>query len=225
TEEQALEEGLRQAAVSPQEFHELGEQVDQMEKKLATLSESRVQERLVVQATSGAAEESLLLEESLDGARRDLGGVEHRLSVYEKAAAALDEAVRSTLSSSREILERELAGHMAGITGGKYDWVSVAEDDLSLTLCSNEKGGQVPVGQLSKGTMDQLYLSARLALVTILFGGKKTPVILDDPLHSFDDNRLAGAVRLLDEFATERQIILFTCHDRYSRFGGRVVRI
>lgn len=225
TEEQALEEGLRQAALTPQEFHELGEQVDRMEKQLASLSEARLQERLVMESTSGAAEEALLLEESLEATSRELAGVERRLSVYEKTASAMEEAIRSTFSSSREMLERELAGHMASITGGRYDWVSVAEADLSLALYSTEKGGQIPVTQLSKGTVDQLYLSARLSLVNVLFGEKKPPVILDDPLHSFDDNRMAGAMAVLEEFAADHQLILFTCHDRYSRFGGRTVRL
>lgn len=224
-DEQSLSEGLRQTALSPHEFHELGEEVKRMEQRLASLAESRIQERLALESTRDAAEGLLLAEEFLEGARQDLSRVEHRLSVYEKAAGGMDEAIRSTLSSAREILERELAGHMVRITGGRYDCVSVAEEDLSLSLYSMERGGPVSTAQLSKGTMDQLYLSARLGLVNVLFGEKRPPIILDDPLAGFDDNRLAGAMEVLDEYAAERQVVLLTCHDRYSRFGGSVVRL
>ena len=40
------------------------------------------------------------------------------------------------------------------------------------------------------------------------------PLILDDALLAFDDDRLAEALHLLTELAAKRQVILFTCQHR-----------
>lgn len=224
-EERALSETPEFGDLSPQEIHALTEEAEKMEARLKALSASRMQEQLVLQSSRNAADEAMLAEEELSGALDALRSVEHRLGVYEKAAGVMEEALRSTLTTARDVLGRELSGHIARITGGRYDCVSVSDEDLGLTLLSTERGGALCAGEPSKGTTDQLYLSARLALAQLLYGDRKPPLILDDPLSNFDDLRLANAMTVLEDFASERQIILFTCHDRYSVFGGNVLRL
>lgn len=67
--------------------------------------------------------------------------------------------------------------------------------------------------RLSSGTRDQLYLALRLAACTVLLdqGDETVPLILDDPFLTYDEERMACAVRLLRHLARERQIILLTC--------------
>ena len=39
-------------------------------------------------------------------------------------------------------------------------------------------------------------------------------MVLDDALVRFDDDRLTAALKLLQEIAREKQVILFTCQNR-----------
>ena len=67
---------------------------------------------------------------------------------------------------------------------------------------------------LSRGTGEQLYLAMRLALAKV-YGAQAVPLplVADDILVNFDDDRGRATARLLDTFAAEgHQILAFTCH-------------
>ena len=71
---------------------------------------------------------------------------------------------------------------------------------------------------MSTGTIDQIYLALRLALIQRLSeSGESIPLLLDDPFASYDDDRLARTLRLLMRLADHFQIILFTCRDDVAR--------
>ena len=64
----------------------------------------------------------------------------------------------------------------------------------------------------SDGTIDQLYLALRLAVAEVV--APDAPLVLDDALVRFDDDRLKEALSLLQEEAAHKQVILFTCQSR-----------
>ena len=64
----------------------------------------------------------------------------------------------------------------------------------------------------SDGTIDQLYLALRLAVAQELT--PDAPLILDDALVRFDDDRLAAALGILKQESNTKQVILFTCQSR-----------
>ena len=64
----------------------------------------------------------------------------------------------------------------------------------------------------SDGTVDQLYLALRLAVAEELTPG--APLILDDALVRFDDDRLKNAMEVLEEAGKNRQVIVFSCQNR-----------
>ena len=45
-------------------------------------------------------------------------------------------------------------------------------------------------------------------------GGLKIPLICDDSLVHFDDDRAKATLPILEKISKERQVILFTCHER-----------
>ena len=67
----------------------------------------------------------------------------------------------------------------------------------------------------SDGTMDQLYLALRLAVAEELT--PNAPLVLDDALVRFDDQRMKAAVEILREMAETRQVICFTCQGREAQ--------
>jgi len=67
---------------------------------------------------------------------------------------------------------------------------------------------------LSRGAYDQLYLAVRIALSEIIYNGELPPLVLDDVLSSFDDERAARALEFFSCEAKKRQVIMFTCRER-----------
>ena len=49
----------------------------------------------------------------------------------------------------------------------------------------------------------------------------QAPLLLDDALLSFDDERLGEAMLLLRELSTKRQILLFSCSGREVRWNQK----
>lgn len=104
------------------------------------------------------------------------------------------------------------ASHLLSLmTGGT--WVEIRmKDDGRLVAVDVSRGEREPCF-LSMGTCQQLYLALRIALLECVEGvGNAVPVLADDILVNFDDERRKGAVRALSELAEKRQVILFTCH-------------
>lgn len=70
-----------------------------------------------------------------------------------------------------------------------------------------------PPQLLSLGTRQQLYLALRVALLmTAKNVGRSLPILCDDILVNFDDDRRREAVKVLIELSHYRQVVLFTCH-------------
>ena len=71
---------------------------------------------------------------------------------------------------------------------------------------------------LSKGTVDQVYLAVRLAVYDLCLREHQAPLILDDALAAFDDERMGRALDLLLELCREEQILFFTCQSREKAY-------
>ena len=86
-----------------------------------------------------------------------------------------------------------------------------------MTPSAQEAGQLLPheANQLSQGTEDQLYLAVRLAICEMVLPPEnEVPILLDDALVNFDDERMAAALDYLLELSSQRQILLFTCQRR-----------
>jgi uncharacterized protein YhaN len=99
------------------------------------------------------------------------------------------------------------------MTGGRYTRIStpLGEFDPSIfDAAERQKGNE----RLSTGTAQQLYPALRLAYIQSL--GERAPalpVLMDDVLVNFDDDRRERTAQLVAEFARDRQVVLFTCHE------------
>ena len=84
--------------------------------------------------------------------------------------------------------------------------------DFSLQAAAGEEDTLRDCLWRSDGTMDQLYLALRLAVAEELT--PEAPLILDDALVRFDDQRMKAAMEILKETSKNRQVICFTCQKR-----------
>lgn len=156
--------------------------------------------------------------------RTQLKAINHRISKLEDTYAALELAQKALSAASAE-LQRRFAPRISKraqelfhkLTGQRYDRLTLSED-LSLNTCTAEEDILRPAQWRSDGTVDQLYLALRLAVAEELT--PEAPLVLDDALVRFDDQRLETALDILKETAQNKQVILFTCQSRESKYQG-----
>ena len=148
-------------------------------------------------------------------------GLCDRLSALQAQYAAVTLAEEALQSAAAEVqsrfspaLAQETGRIFAALTNGRYDRAHI---DRKLSAEAGETAASIlhDSAYLSAGTQDALYLALRLAVARLLLPAD-TPLVLDDALVCFDDARLHTALRILQEEAATRQILLFTCQTRES---------
>ena len=162
--------------------------------------------------------DSLGSRETLEARHRE---ILQRIRRLEDTYAALTIA-QETLMEARAELQRRFApritrkaqSYLAQMTGQRYHTLTMSED-FSLRAGADREEILHDAIWRSDGTVDQLYLALRLAVAEELT--PQAPLILDDALVRFDDERMAQAVEILAELGKEKQILLFTCQGREAR--------
>ena len=142
----------------------------------------------------------------------ELARREGEYSAAESALNTLKTVYSQLQSRFSPELNRLASRYMSRLTGEQY---------ANLAL-DRQLGGEVtPTGAafsrsalyLSRGTLDQLYLSVRLAVCGLCLP-QHPPIVLDDALVAFDDHRMKLALELLLELAQNQQLLVFTCQNR-----------
>lgn len=97
--------------------------------------------------------------------------------------------------------------YFAFITENKY--IKIVLSESSGMKVQESSGIWFHVNELSRGTVEQLYVSIRLAMAKI-YMKNRFPMILDDPFVHFDHRRMNRLLSLLQIISKERQILFFT---------------
>jgi len=138
---------------------------------------------------------------------------------------AMDVLAESNIEVRRSFgsaLEKDAAEILSRLTNGKYAAMSVSKT-LDVAVEETDRFGSREVDYLSSGTADQAYLSLRLAISSLMSGeGENLPILMDDALAQYDDQRMKTALQYLAEYGENNQIILFTCHKWLSAEAEKV---
>lgn len=161
-------------------------------------------------------EEALGGLESLDTA---LAGLDQAIAQEEEELAALNLALEVLTAANAQLqtrfsplLNAKAGEWLARLTGGRYTALTFTRQFDTL---AQGEAGLKNAQFLSQGAADQAYLALRLAICLLALPGEDpAPLILDDALVSFDDERLRLALVALGELAEARQVLLFTCQSR-----------
>jgi len=151
----------------------------------------------------------------------DLGLVEEQLrqaierwQTVSLAGQTLEHVRRVYERDHQPIVLREASEFLARLTKGRYSriWAPL---DREVLLIDSAAGETLDVEKLSRGTREQIFLSLRLALVAAYARrGVELPMVLDDVLVNFDQDRATAAAAVLRDFAAAgRQILFFRCHE------------
>jgi len=141
--------------------------------------------------------------------------LENALEAYEA------ERQPAVIQSAQDIFTR--------LTGGRYTRLATPLGRFEPVVSGAASSGKPPE-RLSRATAEQLFLALRLSYIENLAGAHPAlPVLMDDVLVNFDDERRRAATRVIGEFALGRQVVYFTCHPAtvaaFAESGGEVATV
>lgn len=150
------------------------------------------------------------------------GAEEKRLEFRKKALQLAEEKMKGAAESlGRQTsgrLNRRASEIFSELTGGRYRGVSVGEK-MEITVWDGERN--IRADRLSRGTLEQIYFSVRMAAAELLLE-EPMPVLLDDTFAFYDEKRLESVLKWLS--SQKRQVIIFTCHKREQEILDKVSR-
>lgn len=213
-------EVLDQAERFPSRLAELREREQTLDAEIAELSERTGRAKSQLEEWERANSDAAQLRQERTALLTRL-----RHHVLEFAACSLARVLlRRAMESFRErhqgpMLDRANE-YFRELTRGAFERLEVDElepEKLVLKAVRPAREGQpaeyVGMNGLSDGTRDQLFLALRLAGVEDhLAQCEPMPVIVDDILVNFDDERAAATFRCLAELSKKTQVLLFTHH-------------
>lgn len=125
----------------------------------------------------------------------------------------LSEGVQQELSVR---LNEKASKILCEITGGAYTMLLI-DEKLKMSLIKD--GRKILLEQVSRGTIEQIYFSLRMAAADLLFD-EDYPLILDETFVYYDDVRLENTLRWLKK--SKKQVILFSCQKREQEILKRI---
>lgn len=197
-------------------------EVNDAERTLGAVRDEEAGARARVDQNAVDAEEVASHAEHLETWTEQLAALQRRTRVYDTTLRALETAERATIRTATRYLERRMVGDLDRVTGGRYKRVTIDDQDLGIRVFAPELGDWVDVSTLSQGTLDIVYLAARVGLVRLVTGDRRPPLVLDDPFVTLDDDRATRALALLKEISSDFQVIYLTTSSRYDQTADKV---
>lgn len=198
-------------ATLPAEAEDLRAQLEVAEQERDRLAIERQNAQQALLAISGS-DEAARAEAMRQEALADMGEVAERyVHVYAQQRLLEHITERYRERSQGPLLAR--AGQLfSALTLGAYAGLEI-DGDVATLLARRADARLVPLGGLSDGTRDQLYLALRLAALELYLGGARPmPFIADDLFINYDDRRSLAGLKQLVEISKRTQVIFLTHH-------------
>ncbi len=200
-------------AVSDDSVIRLDDRLEEVDEEIHALTERRTAaqkdiENLLKQPTLAA------LESEREQLRSELKAIEERHDRLCLLQHIVREADRRFREAHQPDVLRHASGYVQTITGRRYERFDYDEDEKLRVYEAGNTRRPWPVGApLSQGTLDQMYLAIRFALVDHLDESKESlPVFLDEVFVNWDRDRRARCYDIFSEAVARRQVFVFTCH-------------
>ena len=171
----------------------------------------------VRRALQSREQETVALErgQHLEGLRAQLGGAVDRF-VPLALARHLMEAARVRFEKTQQPQLLVEAGRIfEQLTLGEYVQLTRSVGQTTELQAIPKTGLAKTAAEMSTGTREQLYLAIRLAyLKQYSQRAEPLPLVMDDVLVNFDEDRAKQTLRVLNDFSQSHQILFLTCHRR-----------
>lgn len=138
-----------------------------------------------------------------------------------EAIKIINDLTKKSFRNISSTLIEDASYFLSYITNGKYEKLYITEKG-DISVYDTEIRRIVDVEELSKGTISQIYLSYRLALIEN--SGVEFPIIIDEGLSFYDQRRQDSTMKLLEQISEKHQIIFFTNNYRdYSKYKNELI--
>ncbi|HCW03686.1 MAG TPA: hypothetical protein DGK91_03565 [Clostridium sp.] len=215
---ESIKEGLEKIRQGEkEESKKLNELVDSLDEEIAKLnkkiSESKEVKKDIehkIETRFNNKRELWLVEEELGQCRARIEKLKTLFEASDLASSVLEEAFQEVQSNFIPRLNKEVGHILNGLTEGKYNMVTVSPmNNYEIKVLQEESLRSIDF--LSGGTFDQVYFSLRLALCNLIFKEKTLPLFFDDAFIQYDESRLYRAMKFLQDYSKEHQVVVFTC--------------
>lgn len=132
-------------------------------------------------------------------------------------AKLLADAIALYRENHQDPLLRRASEYFATTTCNSFTSLVVdQEGEFRMLKAVRATGERLGIEGMSDGTRDQLFLALRLAYIeNHCETAEPCPVILDDVLMAFDDDRASAALRALEALSRKTQVLIFTHHQHH----------
>lgn len=171
---------------------------------------------IIAPNTSRKDLESELSEQNLKKQR----AIEH-YSALKIAADTIEEVSKDISKNLAPTLSKKASDIFKNITDGKYSNIYMQKNYEAMIFDGN---AYRPFNCFSKGTIDQVYFSLRLAISEIISRKSQPPFIFDDAFVQYDDKRLEKALGFLEKYTlkSNSQAIIFTCREYLRNLYNKI---
>ncbi|GAB7192393.1 hypothetical protein NUM3379_31020 [Kineococcus sp. NUM-3379] len=192
---------------------------DEADRALTSAQQATGAARSALEKLERAADANVLAARCAE-ALAGLAEATERFVVVDLQRRLLREQLEEFAARHANPLLEEAGALLSALTGGRWSALRAADDGGRRTLWVRRADGrEVLAGDgLSEGTADQVFLALRLAAIArqhralVATTGRDLPVVLDDVLMTFDEERVAAALRVLARLGDDLQVIVLTHH-------------
>lgn len=211
----------------PNQLENCIEQIEQLEQERSSIDQSIGERRTLLKQMDGndraaqAADEAQLALAEVQNLSERYIKIHLAGSVLRKSIERYREQNQGPLiKRASELFQRLTLDSFCGI---KTDYRGNNDKAVLLGLRTVDNK-LIPTNGMSDGTRDQLYLALRLASLERFFEKKCTlPLILDDVLINFDDERSKATLSVLGEMSKKTQILFLTHHPHLVALAKKAV--
>lgn len=132
-------------------------------------------------------------------------------AILKVAQTALAQAKLNYQVNHLEAVLQHTSSFFQTLTTGRYRQVFAPKENESFEVEGNDYI-RYTINKLSQGTVDQLYVSLRLAISVVMSERYKMPLMMDDAFVHFDETRTNNMLAIVKQLAEQQQVIIFTCN-------------
>jgi uncharacterized protein YhaN len=190
----------------------LAEELAAVEEKYQTAVGDEREKKVQLESLDRTGEAAALQLE-LESTRAELAAAVDRYVPLVLADALIDHAVKEFERKHQPAMLQDIAKLLAQMTLGRYTGMRRRLGEENALVLDLADGSSKTPNELSTGTREQLYLAMRLAYVRhYCQQSEPLPLVMDDVLVNFDDERARCTLQALIDFSAEHQILFLTCH-------------
>jgi uncharacterized protein YhaN len=209
----------------PGQLQNCKEQIQHLEQERSSIDQNIGELRTLLKQMDGNAQAAQAADEA-QLALAEIQNLSERYMQIHLAASVLRKSIENfreqnqgpLVKRASELFQRLTLNSFCGL---KTDYQN---DQPILVGLRTSNSAAIPITGMSEGTRDQMYLALRLASIEHYMGGKKyMPLILDDILINFDDERSQATLSVLGELCQQTQILFLTHHPRLVELAKKEV--